>query len=113
MMISSNSGTDFISVMRAAGQDPATLFVTEEFRTWLVDYLSENELVVTFTKADGTDRVMRCTRNSASIPTEKQPKSEKEEPSKSDAVRVFDTEKQEWRSFKPATIKFIDWSKDE
>ena len=44
MMISSNSGTDFISVMRAAGQDPATLFVTEEFRTWLVDYLSENEL---------------------------------------------------------------------
>lgn len=64
---------------------------------------------VVFTKKDGTDREMLCTLAEGNIPTEKQPRLEKEadsSPSES-AVRVFDIEKQEWRSFRWDSVKTV------
>ena len=67
--------------------------------------LSTSGLIVTFTKKDGTERVMRCTTNLSMIPVEKHPKGEKtisegEEKKVETSKRVFDLEKQEWRSFR-------------
>jgi rubrerythrin len=64
--------------------------------------LKSREVKIEFTKKDGTQRSMLCTLNEAVIPTEKLPKS-KEETSdsiSSEICRVFDVEKQDWRSFR-------------
>ena len=73
----------------------------------LIKTLSEGIAIVTFTKKDGTERVMRCTRNPSFIPAEFHPKTsdEKENLEASDNIRVFDVEKQGWRSFNYSTVK--------
>jgi hypothetical protein len=73
----------------------------------LMKKLAEGVTTVKFTKKDGSDRVMVCTRSPNLIPTEFQPKtSETEETTEvSDNIRVFDVEKQGWRSFNFATLK--------
>ena len=67
--------------------------------------LSTSGMIITFLKKDGSERVMRCTTNLSMIPAEKHPKGEKtisegEEKKVETAKRVFDLEKQEWRSFR-------------
>jgi hypothetical protein len=85
-----------------------TVFKTDkefdEFKTWTLGILHDDnikDLCVTFTKKDGTLRDMRCTLCEGRIPTDKHPKTEGTSTTDSgSAVRVFDTEKQEWRSFR-------------
>jgi len=76
----------------------------EEFKTWTLGVLhNENikDLCVTFTKKDGTERAMQCTLVEGRIPTDKIPKTDgSATTSDGSAVRVFDTEKSEWRSFR-------------
>lgn len=82
---------------------------TPEFREWLRGLLhdeSTKNLCVVFTKKDGTEREMHCTLAESRIATDKQPKGEGSETSGS-ALRVFDTEKQEWRSFRWDSIKEV------
>jgi hypothetical protein len=55
---------------------------------------------VTFTKKDGTEREMLCSLIESNIPTDKQPKAETVSQTSGSAVRVFDLEKSEWRSFR-------------
>ena len=76
---------------------------TDEFkqqvRTLLHD--STKDLRIVFTKKDGTQREMLCTLAEQRIPVEKQPKTaESGSTTTGSALRVFDTEKQEWRSFR-------------
>jgi hypothetical protein len=83
---------------------------------------------VTFVKADGTDRQMRCTLNSDFIPAKLQPKTNfvafssaasvdgldivgkpakpKKEPDPH-SIRVFDLELMEWRSFRFDRLKKV------
>ena len=73
----------------------------EEFKTWTLGVLKDDnikDLCITFTKADGTERSMQCTLVEGRIPSEKIPK--KAGTPNVSAVRVFDTEKSEWRSFR-------------
>ena len=77
----------------------------EEFKTWTLGILHDEnakDLCITFTKKDGTLRDMRCTLCAGRIPADKIPKSAGQTSSETSgsAVRVFDTEKQEWRSFR-------------
>jgi hypothetical protein len=74
----------------------------------LVENLKQGEVVVTFKKKDGTDRVMKCTKSFDIIPENKHPKTEKEVNPKldengniivSDLVMVWDLDKEGWRSF--------------
>ena len=67
--------------------------------------LSEGEITVKFTKKDGTERLMRCTKNFDKIPQEFHPKadSEKKE-STTDAIPVFDVEANGWRSFNLSNV---------
>jgi hypothetical protein len=71
---------------------------TQEYRDWLVSLLSYGKPVtITFTKKDGTKRIMKCTRNMSNIPEQQHPKNETTDSGTS--VRAFDLEKKEWRSF--------------
>ena len=77
----------------------------EEFKTWTYGLLKDGntkDLCVTFTKKDGTERAMRCTLVEGKIPADKLPKTESEAGSQTtgSAVRVFDLDKGEWRSFR-------------
>jgi hypothetical protein len=74
-----------------------------QFREWLLGLLRDEntkDLLVTFTKKDGSQRVINATLAQGRIPTDKQPKSQAEDSYSSAACRVFDTELGEWRSFR-------------
>ena len=89
-------------------------------RDWVRSLLQKQPVTVTFTKADGTDRDMQCTLNWDLIPTDKHPKGpdnspvdgivreskQRKEPDLH-TLRVFDVEKQEWRSFRFDRLKKI------
>ena len=79
----------------------------EDFKKWTLGLLHDENLksgvCVTFTKKDGSERKMQCTLIESKIPTDKRPKGTSESENTStvgSAVRVFDTEVGEWRSFR-------------
>lgn len=80
-----------------------------KFQKWVKELLHDSNLknlCITFTKADGTDRELFCTLAESAIPADKVPKGTGRETS--DATqRVFDVEKQEWRSFKWESVKSV------
>jgi len=86
----------------------------EEFKTWTLGVLHDNnikDLCVTFTKADGTERAMQCTLVEDRIPTDKIPKTTgPATTSNGSAVRVFDTEKSEWRSFRWESVTKVEFT---
>lgn len=82
-------------------------------RDWVRSLLQVQAITVSFIKADGTVRDMNCTLNWELIPADKHPKGpgtgsvdgivreskQRREPDEH-SLRVFDVEKQEWRSFR-------------
>lgn len=85
-------------------------------RDWVRSLLQKGPVTVTFTKADGTDREMLCTLDHSQIPeTPIKPKPvdgvvrESKERKKPDehSIRVFDLDKQEWRSFRFERLRKI------
>lgn len=80
----------------------------------LVEKLQNEVVSVTFTKADGNDRTMMCTKMISKIPTEFHPKTdsvvkldENGNPIESDNITVWDTESEGWRSFNYNRIKSV------
>lgn len=71
----------------------------EQFTDWLKKMLKSNILTVTFTKKDGTERVMQCTLDPQLLPTVFENKNKKERSLNKDNLSVFDIEIGEWRSF--------------
>lgn len=86
-------------------------YTAESFKTKLKESLQSNEVGVTFTKRDGTERTMRCTLSTTRIPGEQLPKGEGDSSStktfSKEALAVFDLEKQAWRSFRYDSIKAV------
>jgi hypothetical protein len=80
-------------------------------RDWVRSLLQKGTITVTFIKADGTVRDMKCTLDWASIPPDaiklsspvdgivKENKKPRKEPDPH-SLRVFDVDKGEWRSFR-------------
>ena len=66
--------------------------------------LNEGVVRVDFTKVDGTYRSMLCTRNFTSIPESQVPHGSKKKPNDS-VLKVFDIEKQAWRSIRVENIQ--------
>lgn len=87
---------------------------TPEFKTWLkgllVDEHAKN-LCVVFTKKDGTSRELFCTLDESRIPSAKLPTVQEKGTTarnfSDDAERVFDIDKQEWRSFRWDSVKEV------
>jgi len=78
-------------------------------RDWVRSLLQKGAITVTFVKADGTVRDMRCTLDWTLIPDDKQPQDvpveklleiKKRKQPVEHSLRVFDLDKQEWRSFR-------------
>lgn len=76
----------------------------------LNEQLVTGAAMVKFTKADGSEREMRCTQYQGLIPFDKMPinvdvQSAVQPPE--DLVKVFDMDCNAWRSFKPSRV--ISW----
>jgi len=86
----------------------------DKFSKWLTGMLKVNETVtVTFTKVDGTERVMNCTLKPELLPVvEVKPLAEGKTPRKESttSIRVFDLKKQEWRSFTTKNVTKVEFS---
>lgn len=63
------------------------------------NFLKRGAMSVTFTKKDGSERVMKCTQFWDFIPENMKPVVGKDMVYVENQVRVFDLEKQQWRSF--------------
>jgi hypothetical protein len=72
-------------------------------RKWLAGMLEQSVVEVTFTKKDGTERVMNCTLLEDYLPeTTGAGRS-----AGSDALAVFDVDADGWRSFRWDSIKTV------
>jgi hypothetical protein len=83
-----------------------------KFTNWLNGMLKINETVtVTFTKVDGTVRVMNCTLKPELLP-EAKPVAEGKTPRKESTknIRVFDIDLKEWRSFTTQSVTRVEFS---
>lgn len=93
-------------------------FNDEVGREWLRELLSESVVKVTFTKKDGSERVMSCTLSENLIPkapihatnTNNPIDFPKTRKISTEVQAVFDIEAQSWRSFRWDSIKQIDFA---
>ena len=83
--------------------------VEEEGKTWLLGCLRnpEEKVSVTFTKKDGSERVLNCTLAESRIPADKAPKEGAAAKKSDEAQAVFDTDIGEWRSFRWDSVKSV------
>ena len=72
-------------------------------RKWLTNLLNEYVVEVTFTKKDGTERVMNCTLQEDYLPET----TGVGRAASLDAVSVYDVDKEDWRSFRWDSIKAV------
>ena len=75
------------------------------FTEWLKGALKTNIVDVTFTKKDGTERLMKCTLDPEILPKIEIKEDAKPRKESTTSIRVFDTEKNEWRSFTIKSVK--------
>lgn len=80
---------------------------SDQGRNWLKGILRSNVVTVTFTKSDGTERVMKCTLNSEQIIAAEK-KTERTKAVNEDILNVWDTEKSAWRSFRLDSITRVE-----
>lgn len=68
----------------------------------LLTFLRHNELIVTFNKINGDERVMNCTLDKTRLPEGVVEKLTEER--EGDTLVVWDTNQQAWRSFRYANV---------
>lgn len=71
----------------------------DQFSSWLKEMLKSHEGTITFTKKDGSVRVMKYTLNTKFLPPVIEEQTKKERKINNNNLRVYDTEINEWRSF--------------
>ena len=85
-----------------------------ELREILKQRLEMGVMAVTFEKTDGTERLMNCTLDPALMPEEVAvdlealPSKPKRKPNL-EVLPVFDIDLQEWRSFRVASVKSVEF----
>ena len=80
-----------------------------KFRNWLVGMLQVSPVEVTFTKKDGSERVMKCTTKDELIPqvVEESLTPKREKKTNEEVMSVYDLEAAGWRSFRWDSIKQV------
>jgi hypothetical protein len=82
------------------------------FKKWLKSHLKYGPVTVTFTKKDGSERIMKCTTNPTYIMF-KEPasvESKREKKINEDVIPVFDMEAGHWKSFRWDSIKSVSFT---
>ena len=82
----------------------------DNFSIWLKAMLTSSEGVVTFIKSDGTERVMKCTLVANQLPKVEIKEGAKPRKESTTSMRVFDIEKNEWRSFTIKKVKQVNFT---
>lgn len=80
------------------------------FKKWLKGCLAFGPVKVTFTKKDGTERVMECTTAPSLVPQEPVVESvtpKREKKVNEDVCPVYDMDSKGWRSFRWDSIKQV------
>ena len=77
---------------------------------WLKSILHEEIVKVTFTKKDGTDRVMNCTRKPELVPKVEVTEGKKARTVSEEIIVVYDVDVEGWRSFNINSVKEISFS---
>lgn len=88
------------------------------FKKWLKGHLNFGPVTVTFTKKDGSERMMLCTTNKDIIPIDPVhktntdnpidfPKPKKDRKPNDEVMPVYDLEANAWKSFRWDSIKEI------
>ena len=86
-------------------------FATKEGKEWIRGLLFEREVFVTFTKKDGSERVMKCTLSENFIPqAENSSDTAKNRKTSDEALPVYDLQAEGWRSFRWDSVKQINFS---
>ena len=93
------------------GYTPTPEWPDEEwaiFDTWLRGLLVTNVVYVTFTKVDGTERLMKCTLVPELLPPPTPLKEGKERRKVSEkTIIVYDLDQESWRSFLTKSVKSV------
>ena len=82
------------------------------FKKWLRSHLKFGPVTVTFTKKDGSERVMKCTTSPTYI-LFKEPalvESKREKKINDDVMPVYDMEAGHWKSFRWDSIKSVSFT---
>jgi hypothetical protein len=82
----------------------------EIFFDRLKTIMREQEIKITFTKKDGTERVMRCTLDPAKLPVQESTETKTERKVSTETMAVFDLDVQGWRSFTKKSVKCVDFT---
>lgn len=81
----------------------------EVTRDWLIELLAEQPATVTFTKKDGTERVMKCTLQSEEVEYDEK-KTDRTKAANPEVLPVYDMEAEGWRSFRIDAITKVEFS---
>jgi hypothetical protein len=79
----------------------------DKFSEWLTGMLHTGPATVTFTKKDGTERVMNCTLDPKQLPPQVVVEDKKERKKSDTTIAVFDLEAKAWRSFTIKSVKRV------
>jgi hypothetical protein len=82
----------------------------EIFFDRLKTILREQEIKITFTKKDGTERVMRCTLDPSKLPVQESTETNTNRKVSTETMAVFDLDVQGWRSFTKKSVKCVDFT---
>ena len=83
------------------------------FRGWLKGVLTVQPATITFTKKDGTERVMNCTLRADMLPAV-EIKEDKAPRKQNDSVlSVYDLDAQGWRSFTVSRVKRVEFETED
>lgn len=83
----------------------------DDFRSWIKQLLQTTpEVRITFTKTDGSERVMRCTLDPSMLPAQEIKETKEPRRVNTSVLPVFDIDLNAWRSFKIRSVKEIEFS---
>ena len=81
--------------------------VDVEMKKWVKGLLKNEIVTLTFTKKDGTERVMKATLKEEFLPADTEGWISKNRKHNEDALAVWDTESQGWRAFRWDSLKSV------
>ena len=87
-----------------------TIEITPSFKVGVIKGLTDGQGTVTFTKKDGSTRILKCTLNPTVLPVVESADSAKPRKQSEDALSVYDIENSSWRSFRWDSVTDVDFS---
>jgi hypothetical protein len=85
----------------------------EVFRGWLKGVLTVQPATITFTKKDGTERVMNCTLRSDMLPAVEIKEDATPRKQNDSIISAYDLDAKGWRSFTVSAVKRVSFAIDD